>query len=246
MEEVLKTVVILSGQLRSFAECLPSQRWQVYRRLINPVFFVSCANDAQAHEAELLKKYYSEVHIEHIEQPKEVPVQKWDKPKVPQASHPYPASATDQGILKQLWSLNRAWEFAGPQVDVDDIVIRQRPDLLMRRFDMPKSHKIEPFDAYLPAWSRWGGVNDRFGVLGSSAAQAYFTTFQRVQELCELGAPLHPESLVMGALELAHVRIRNTLIAEFDTLRMDGTLIRSDAMIQDVMDLTGIMRPYRQ
>lgn len=252
MEGQLKTVVIISGQLRSFAECLPSQRWQVYRRLTNPVFFVSCAKDDQAQEAELLKRYYPEVHIEHIEQPKQLLVPKWDEPKVPQAAHPFPPSTDAQGILKQLWSLNRAWEFIGSAVEKGDWVIRQRPDLLMRRFERPNAYDgganrggMFSDMAYLPAWSRWGGVNDRFGIMGASAAKAYFTTFQRVQELCDEGCPLHPESLVMGSMEKDHINIQNTLVAEFDTLRMDGMVIRSDANVTDIMDLTGRIRPYR-
>jgi hypothetical protein len=121
----------------------------------------------------------------------------------------------------------------------------------MRRFERPTAYDGGHLNgalpanlAFLPTWSRWGGVNDRFGVMGASAAKAYFTTFQRVQELCDLGAPLHPESLVMGALELAGVKISNTLISDFLTIRMDGSVIQSDHNIWDIMDLTGRVRPY--
>ena len=99
-------------------------------------------------------------------------------------------------------------------------------------------------EAYLPAWSRWGGVNDRFGVMGAYAAEAYFTTYSRLQSLCDAGAPLHPESLVMGSLESQGIEIKNSLIADFSTLRMNGEFIGPDHAIWDVMDLTGRARPY--
>ena len=73
-------------------------------------------------------KYYPDVNIELVEQPKECPVPVWERPKFPRIAHPYPVSATEKGILKQLWSLNRAWEFAKKAVKVNMMVIRLRPD----------------------------------------------------------------------------------------------------------------------
>lgn len=238
----MKTVVILSGQIRSFSDCLASQRWQVYRRLTRPVFFVSCAKDEQAKDAEKLRDFYPEVNIEVVEQPESIPLPRWQAPRFPRIAHPYPVSASYDGILKQLWSLNRAWQFAKDAVSDGDMVIRIRPDLLFRRFEMPWSNGHN--EAYLPAWSRWGGVNDRFALLGSSAAFWYFSTFQRLQDLCDIGAPLHPESLVMGSLEMGGVKINNTLVADFSTLRINGEFIGPDYQIWDLMDLTGKSRQY--
>ena len=51
-----KTIVIISGQMRSFSDCIASQRWQIFRRLESPEFYISCANDEQAKDAELLSE----------------------------------------------------------------------------------------------------------------------------------------------------------------------------------------------
>jgi hypothetical protein len=73
-----------------------------------------------------------------------------------------------------------------------------------------------------PYWGRFGGVNDRFAVMGTEAAYDYFSTFSRLGNLLDSGCPLHPESLVKASLE-SHFRIiRDTMQTEFSTIRKNG------------------------
>lgn len=232
-----KTAVLISGQMRTFATCLPSLYWTVFRKLKDPHFFVSAAKDDQATTAYLLENYpefKGKVFIEIVEQPT------LPEPHIRYAAHaPYAISAPVQSILRQLWAYNRVWEFfcetarshivevSNPPMlaltnSIPDFstVVRCRPDLFFHRFD-PVRH-LEPHE-FMGVWkARCGGVNDRFAVMGRGAAKAYFTAFTKLQSLLDAGCPLHPESIQQAAMEQDGVGIRNTLTCEFTAVRLDG------------------------
>ncbi len=259
----MKTAILISGQMRTFASCYPNIRWMVLRHYPHAEFFVSCEDDAQASTAELLLEHYpaDRVNIERVKQP-----------FVPEPQHvellrnrgPSRGAATTQAILRQLWHLNRVWDFfhecetkrrwAEKQallVDRFQRIIRLRPDLFFHRFDPPafppcvitgndiSRHYDEPAlrTCFTPWWSRWGGVNDRVAVMGPAAAAHYFRTFTVKEELFDSGAPLHPESLLLGSLELGRVNIRPTLSAVFTAIRADGNHVRPDYGLHDLADL---------
>lgn len=215
-----RTAVLISGQTRSLSAVLANQNWELYRKLSNPEFFVSVADDAQAADAYLLEAYPYPVHIERVTQP-EIP-----EPSFKLCAHaPYaPTPNTPkviQPILRQLWHYKRVWEFLHEKSDGQfDTFVRLRPDLLFHRFDMPRPPGPSQF---LGPWkATCGGVNDRFSIMGKSAAMAYFTATDKLSELLKTGCPLHPESIQQAALELAHCNISNTLLAEFTCIRLPG------------------------
>lgn len=154
-------------------------------------------------------------------------------------SGPYPPSAKPQGILRQLWALNRGWEFfieKRPK-DVDfSRYLRIRPDLWFHEFEMP--HLLTNTECLSPWWSRWGGMNDRVAVLGRDAAEVYFTAYKQLQALLDMGAPLHPESLMAAAMETKQMYCQATLRAWFTTVRKDGTVIEPDPQPQDLADMS--------
>lgn len=235
----MSTAVIMTGQARSFATCLPNLNWMVFRHLKDPQFFVSVADDAQAADMHLLEGLYPDrVFIEKVKQP-EIP-----EPHVKHAKHaPYAISSTPQAILRQLWALNRGWDFmqetqekrtgsANAECGFDTFV-RCRPDSWFHRFEMPPWHRqsksgVRYLDgpvggiAYIPWWSGCGGVNDRFAIMDEQAAVNYFKAFQKYRTFLDLGCPLHPESIIKEALATGGVFIR-PLQATFSKQRMDGT-----------------------
>jgi hypothetical protein len=221
------TAIILSGQMRTFARCYPSQKWAVYRKFDNPHFFVSCADDEQAESAELLKKDWANVHIEKVTPPELTLPDKSFTEHAPYSITPTktPGVSPLQGIMRQLWHLSRAWKFTNERtgdLEAFDTVIRCRPDLHFHKFkfDVP----VYEDDAYTPWWGTYGGVNDRFAVLGVKAAKAYFETYENVPALLAAGCSFHPESLVAASLEKGGFHIEDNLTAEFGMFRLNGEL----------------------
>lgn len=219
----MKTAVIYSGQTRSFRHVFENQYLHVLRKLTNPEFFVSVAEHEQAPDmSRLLERFPADkVHIEVVKQP-QIPEPLPDKPYLAM----YPPSASPQAILRQLWHLNRAFGFMlnMTQHQPYDVVVRIRPDLAFYRCDLPLI-RPGPTGCITPWWARWGGVNDRFALLGWTAASHYFGTFENWEKLMRLGWPLHPETLIAASLELGGISPSHTLATEFATVRIDGTVI---------------------
>ena len=218
----MKTAVLISGQMRTFGDCIANLNWHVFRRLDNPTFFISCADDEQARDAYLIEGYSKNAHVERLIQP-----EVGEPPYVLARHAPYapnPNNATViQPILKQLWHYRRVWDFHR-QMCPDEkfgIYVRCRPDLFFHRFDMPRS--VIPYQFVGPWKATCGGVNDRFSIMGPVAAEAYFTAFDKLTTLLDAGCPLHPESIQQAALESAGCVISNTLRAEFTCKRLAGS-----------------------
>lgn len=256
----MKTAVIYSGQARTFGEVFPNQYDKVLRLLPSPEFFVSVADDAQAPAMTRLWECFpkASVHIEHVKQP-QLP----EPPPDPKWLQMYPPSATPQAILRQLWSLNRAWEFfqataKGLCVEVEthggsyskevkfDIIVRLRPDLAFFRFEEPiqwdRCSGWHDWSCYTPWWSRWGGVNDRMALLGQEAAKHYFTTFTKIERLRAAGCPLHPETLVDRSLRDGGIQPSHTLATEFRAIRLDGSVTPVDPTVIDIAEYSRASR----
>lgn len=236
-----KNAIIISGQARTFSRCLASQHWAVYRKLEKPHFYVSVADDADAESMELLRKQYpnAPVFIEKVKQP-QLP-----EPSAVLAAHaPYAISSPVQAILRQLWHLSRAWRFAQDNGAGEcDVFIRARPDLHFHSFGGLGAfdlyhHSNASLMAITPWWSTYGGVNDRFAVLGKEAAKAYFTAWDKLPEMLADGCPLHPESIVCAAMQRAGISISPTLAAEFAALRPDGKLVHMVVLPQELAAYT--------
>lgn len=223
----MTTAVFYSGQARSFAKVFANQYWHVLRKLPNPEFFVSVADDEQAADMELLRTKFDRVNIEVVQQPT-LPEPPPDPPHLAM----YPPSSSPQAILRQLWALDRAWEFYVSRISkTHDLVVRIRPDLAFYRFEMPAL--LSPGKCLTPWWARWGGINDRFAVMGQRAAVNYFTSFQVVDGLLSNGCPLHPETLMAASLALGGIKPDHTLATEFATIRLDGTRVEPSVSLTD-------------
>lgn len=239
----MSTAVLISGQMRTFARCYPTQRWQVFRHYqrnarsiccnAEPHFFVSCVDDENAHTAELLRQHYKNVHIERYQDPvlSEIPQ--------PLGAHaPYANATSHDKLLLQHWSNKRVWDFMVKETKSPlpfRTIIRIRPDQFFHRFQKPlKPHTNE---CYTPWWGKFGGVNDRFGIMGAHAAYLYFNTWDNIDQLLEMGCPFHPETLVMESMRLGEVDIIPKLMASFSTIRVDGQQRWPEIAMEDVAEL---------
>lgn len=238
----MSTAVLISGQARTFRHCYPNQRWQVFRKLEDPWFFVSVADDAQAEDMEILRQDYEHVFIERVTQPI-LPEPENAAELVARA--PYPIVSTPQAILRQFWHLKRVyeWYLVAGRVGIQhtfSAIVRIRPDLLFHSYATPPQKTLEDdmgckrtcdiwhHECHSPWWSRWGGINDRFAIMGGKAALHYFNAYTAIPLLWAKGCPLHPESMLKAALELGNITSHDTLKALFSTVRLDGKLIKPD------------------
>lgn len=226
----MNVAILISGHMRTFRVCLPNLHWFVFRHFPGAAFFVSTVQDEDAESAELLRDKYpgQVVEIETVPEqpllpmPPGVPLEVGWQRGQPFTHEPFAISVPPQAVLRQLWQLERVWRlFRTWRGNGDvDVVIRCRPDLWFHGAKYPKYPKLH--DAFTPWWGRFGGVNDRFAVLGRYAAVQYFTTSSKVPALIERGCPLHPESLVAASLEHGGASISDRLKVEFSTIRKDG------------------------
>ncbi len=216
----LKTAVIFSGQARSFRFTYKTILWTLLRKLPNVHVFVSVADDENAPSMDLLRNDFEHVEIEYVKQPEKI-----DEPEGNLDQHAgWFRSASVQSILKQLWALERGWDFyKSKNPEGFDLVVRCRPDLWCQDIQLPFSpleSQASSFSCHTPWWGTFGGVNDRMALMGPQAAPHYLRTFSNREALWKLGCPLHPETMVRASLELGGVNIIDRLQAEFRICRL--------------------------
>lgn len=223
------TAVIITGQARSFKHCYPTQRWGIYRKLRNPHFFVSVADDAQTESTYALRDHFEHVYIERHTQPT-IPNELLVKARIASKHAPYGIRPADghEGIWRQFWALQRGWQLfrersAANHTNVTFTeIMRVRPDLHIHTFDRPRTSYLENA-VFVPRWGSWGGTPDRMAYIrGMEAAAAYFNTVDRIEHLMSIGCPFHPETMLAASLELEMVVVSQTLDADFTSIRMDS------------------------
>jgi len=248
--------VLLCGQMRTFHFCFASIKWQILRHLGSCDFFVSTTQDEQTASLDLLKRAFPnhKICIDIVEQQPDVYEELVQRGVIPNKEYrpgifhthePHVNSVHPRGWLRQYWQLSRAYKlFRQNSKPGDyDFVIRLRPDLHFQSFEMPD---LEAPDAsntvFTPWWGRWGGVNDRFAVMGDKAAHAYFQCFDVIPELRALGAPVHPECLMKASIEYHEATLVPELCTEFATIRLNGQVRQPEINTIDLAHLT-LRRP---
>ena len=213
----MKTAIIMTGQARSFATTFRTQNWNFYRNLPDPHFFVSINDDADADAMKVIGEKYP-LKMEKV-QDKILPEPKDGAQLASFAGYGF--GGTIQRVLQQHYALKRGWEYFREQPDHDtfDLIVRLRPDLWVQDFVPPDYSKIGLFDCHTPWYSSFGGVNDRFAIMGYMAAKAYMTVYDKHQALWDAGCPLHHETMVRAAMEMDGVRVKQDLLAEYRICR---------------------------
>ena len=218
----MSTAVIITGHARTFATCIHTLKWHVLRHYPDCTFYVSTVRDADSEGMEAtLRELFptSPVWVDMVDTQPELA-----EPFEPVRFEPYARSVPVQAVLRQLWQNERGWSMLQDhREDESPTVIRVRPDLFFHSFEPPHPQVTFPTDAATPWWGRFGGVNDRFAILGRKAAQCYFTAYSYIPIAMKQGCPLHPESLVLAAMDLRGCAVTAKLQTEFTTLRKDGT-----------------------
>lgn len=226
----MSTAILLSGQLRTFAHCYPSQRWHVLRHFTDPHFFftIQAQPDAEQILAPLIADYGADrVHVQQLTDPD---LTADLTPQLSAAYHqaPYANAAPAHRLLLQHWYQAKVWshfQTLSSQLSTlsFNTVIRLRPDLYFHSFRWDSEEDFWREQVLTPWWGRFGGLNDRFAIMGPAAARAYFDVYAKIPELLAHGCPFHPETLLAARLEMANLSVSQTLRAEFSTLRTDGT-----------------------
>lgn len=244
----MSTAILISGQLRTFAKCWPTQHWHVLRHFADPHFFITVQGDRNTIPSEvsaLIEEYGANVHYDPRTDPD---LSEHLTPQLTRAFHqaPYANAAPAHQLLLQHWYQQEVWKFfqsvsrggaenaeqthlrasAPPREPKFDTIIRLRADLWFHSFDYPYATEHAPAadECLTPWWGRFGGINDRLAIMGPRAARYYFGVFDNLDELIESGCPFHPETLVAANLERGNIEVRPTLRTEFSTLRTNGDM----------------------
>jgi hypothetical protein len=228
----MSTAILISGQLRTFAQCYPTQRWHVLRHFTDCHFFITVQAQPDAHEilAPLIADYGADrVHLQQLTDPD---LSAHLTPKLARAYHqaPYTNAAPAHQLLLQHWYQAQVYSHFIASTDhlpFFSTVIRLRPDLFFHSF-APAYFDVDDLladEVLTPWWGRFGGLNDRFAIMGDSAAPAYFDVFDKIAGLLAAGCPFHPETLLKARLDYNHdLRVSDRLRAEFSTLRPGGQM----------------------
>lgn len=228
----MNTAIILTGAMRSFDKCLPNLQWHVFRHFPGAKFYVATADDEDAEKAALFDRLTPrpDFRIKLCKQPEMIIPpgcpNEWT-PGKPYMHEPYHISVDPRAVLGQLWMLREGWRLYQEANEPADLIIRCRPDLWFHSFDsrfIAQAGWPTDESAFTPWWGQFGGVNDRFALLGKNAAEHYFTTYDKIPRLVSGGAPLHPETLVAASLRDGGCIIVDNLEAEFSTLRKSGEM----------------------
>ena len=230
----MKTAVLISGQMRTFAKCYPTQKWQIFRHYEPDIhFFVSCVDDPQAASSSLLLRNYENVFVERYQDPTDLPV----IPNEKGVWAPYANATTHDKLMLQHWGNKKVWDFFCASADKEsfDVIIRIRPDIWIHRFEKPPNPYLT--ECFSPWWGKFGGINDRLGIMGRQAGQVYFSMYDGINRLLELGCPFHPETLVVESLRRGGINVMSQLMAEFSTERMDGSRRWAEIVMSDIAEL---------
>lgn len=248
----MSTAILISGQLRTFARCWPTQRWHVLRHFADPHFFVTVQDTPDCQALDLLVADYGADRV-HLDVRQDPDLTEHLTPELTAAYHlaPYANAAPAHQLLLQHWYQQEVWGhflrcYGSPGMAKThfDTVIRLRGDLWFHSFDDPFQRSFSRYydkgtemqvsgsvhvqslcganSCCTPWWGRFGGINDRFAIMGPEAARYYFTVFAHIPEALASGCPFHPESLVKANLERGNVDLHETLRTEFTTFRADG------------------------
>lgn len=225
----MSTAVFITGHLRTFKTCIHTIKWHVLRRHSPTDFYVCTVRDDQSGDWRELEKLFPgvPVHVRVVGTQPELP-----EPVETVRFEPFARSVPVQAVLRQLWQLDQAWQHYQEVGKTHDVFVRVRPDLFFHTYHAPAI--VCPFDAHTPWFGRFGGINDRFAILGRGASESYFRTFSALDDLMARGCPLHPESLIKASLERGRIAISDRLKTEFSTLRLNGECREPEVSIVDV------------
>lgn len=201
----MKTAVLISGQFRSGLYCYPSIKKHVLDKIGDHDVYCHLMLDGDAADA----KVYNPKVLKIVEQP-----------ALDEKNYIHRTGRQVygvQGVLRQLWGLREAYLMVDGEYTH---FMRLRPDLQF-------FNDIEPlgdlqFACNVPRFHNWWGLNDRFAVMPTVYAGAYFARINNLDDYVERNGIFHPETHLKWTLDGANIPHARTNVI-FDTVRKDGT-----------------------
>jgi hypothetical protein len=234
----MKTAILISGQCRTLDLCLPNLRAQIFRHFPGADLWISVAGGPDAAQANLFRQLGMKIRLlEAVEQPM---LDERDYRERAKGGRYYIGTGPEdptivQRVLRQAWHLHRVYAQAAASGENYDMFMRLRPDQWFI-FGVAGYPTIAPETAAVPWWGAFEGVNDRFAMLGSVAAEAY-CWWPMLDRLLAEGCRFHPETLTKFALQRARCRVVYTPVVAA-TLKRDEqgrVIVRNPEMCKEDM-----------
>jgi hypothetical protein len=199
--EAMRTVVLVSGQMRTADQCAAGIR-AIYP---DATFVVHAVADADADKAFLFRPAVTVIEPQH-----EMPERREYSWQMGRGCHGV------QRVLKQLWGLHRVWQVFEASGIEADVIVRCRPDLEFTTApEQPSCNGV-----YIPRFCNWFGLNDRFAFGDLTAMRPYMTRLGWLDEYIDHGGIFHPETFLAASMKPFVVHRTR---AVFSTVRADGT-----------------------
>lgn len=213
----MKTAVLISGQMRSAATCLPSIQKHVLERIGDYDLFAHVADDADTWTAELFE-------------PTKLVVVK--QPELDEKNYIHRTGRGVIGVqqvLRMFWSMEESNKLK-QQAEAErgakyDWVIRLRPDTQFFS-NIEDLATCDPRAIYIPTFCNYWGYQDRFAFGGSAEMDVYHHKLALLDTFVAEGGIYHPETILKWCIDRAGTPVNRTEIM-FDTLRKNGERIRA-------------------
>lgn len=208
--------VLVSGQMRTLNECLPSIKQHVLDWLGPHHIFVHAAYDEDAHDAHLLNPTACTVQVQ---------------PTLDEKNYVHRTGRGVYGVqpvLRQLWSLRESWRvMEASGIPKPDWVVRLRPDCEFTAPVEPRylvDHCEYPA-VWVPTFHNFHGLCDRFAFGNYEGMRVYCNRFDNLDEYVAGMGIFQPETHLEWTMRQAGVSVYRTK-AQFNLVRKNGQRVR--------------------
>lgn len=215
----MRTAILVSGQMRTLRECIPSIRKNVLEMCGSYSVFVHAADDE---DAKALHEFEPQLFTYKVE----------PQPELDEKNYVHRTGRGVYGVqpvLKQLWSLRESWRLMEHNWygNRPDWVIRLRPDC---EFTTPIENLTitdgiaSPPTVFIPTFHNFHGLCDRFAFGSYEAMEVYCNRFDNLDAYCAQGGIFQPETHLEWTMRQAGVSVYRTR-AIFNLRRKDGSIV---------------------
>ncbi len=215
----MRVALLLSGQVRSFADNWPSFQRHILDKLPTSYVDVFCHAPDEPESRILLDYDFRQVLIEKMPL---IPDQQYRRVADMPGKPWYPPAFVAQAHLRRLCALRAVGRMMASTEMVQgwkyDWAIRARYDIEFTS-DLEDISTFDPAFIYVPKFASWGGINDRFAVGTSEAIWHYCDAWSTKDDALREQGRMHSESHCHWHLKnTGHWGIARTSIL-FDTVR---------------------------
>lgn len=210
----MTTAILISGHMRTADLCHDSIKRHILDRIGLHRIYINVGDDADGWKAALFDASIS---------------LRQNQPTLAEknyAEHLALGCYGVQVVLRQLWSLQGAWDLMRADKYAPDYVIRLRPDCYFHN-DIEPLEEIAPRAIYVPTFHNFHGLNDRFALGDYDAMQAYCNRLDTLDKYIAAGGVFQPESHLKWTMERAGVAVKRTRIL-FDLVRAGGLHVKPE------------------